>query len=86
MTEQINSEFQRGDWDTPGWEYAKNVVVFLADCDILNLEAEEVVWVIEQALRAATESKMWLKFLTVVSEELQQVRHEVSPNKEKASL
>lgn len=67
--------FQEAEWDTPGWGLAKEVVVALNSvANPETLDSHTKIHLIQQAMKAATESPVWLEFLIAVSGELLQGR------------
>lgn len=79
----LSDAFQQADWDTPGWELAKEVVVALtsvshaspASNSVTNpktLDFETKIYLLQQAMKAATQSFHWVEFLIAVAGELNQ--------------
>lgn len=66
--DEIKEQFQAANWDTPGWEYAKEVVTSLASVEVpYNLSFTFKVALLQAALMAATKSEQWLGLLLALN-------------------
>ena len=63
--------FQLASWDSPGWDYAKEVVTVIAStAEPEKLECGVKIRLLELSMKAATESSDWLEFFVAVTDEL----------------
>lgn len=73
---KVTETFQNGEWDTPGWGHAKEVVVALNSvADPATLDFDTKIHLLQKAMRAATQSPEWIDFLIAVADELTQANN-----------
>jgi len=70
---KVTEAFQLGDWNTPGWNKAKEVTVYLNKVtEPITLNFEQKIHLLTLCMEAAIESRDWVELLIAVADELSQ--------------
>lgn len=73
---KVTETFQVGDFESPGWDKAKEVLLCLNEVtNPTTLDFVQKIRLLTLSMEAAAESDDWVEFLIVVADELVQVNN-----------